>query len=229
LVWSSDGTRIVYDGGDGSHGTVYSIDVETGEHTVLVPQPAGTGDITSIDWSPDDEHLAIWYYDDVYIESPEGKRDFNRYGAMALYLANADGSGVRLLDRVYGTPNGWRASPGQHIGSAWSPDGTRLAYSTQVPSSPRWRSVEIQIWTASTDGSPSTLVASECCFSDGGGPVWSPDGSQIAFATEKGGGTPAVTTHPLVVNADGSGDLTEIEPITYRSWQGGWFWCYCHG
>jgi len=228
LVWSSDGTRIAYDGGD-THGTVYSIDVETGQHTVLVPQPAGTGGITSIDWSPDGEHLAIWYYDAAFIESPEGERAFNRYKARALYLANADGSGVRLVDRIYGDPNGWRASPGQNNGSAWSPDGTRVAYSAQVPSSPRWESVEIQVWTAATDGSPPTMVASECCFSDGGGPVWSPDGSQIAFATEKGGGTPAVTTDHLVVNADGTGAPREIDEMTYRSWQGGWFWCSCHG
>src|SRR5262245_9764189 len=37
LVWSPDGTQIAYDGGPGS---VYSIDVKTGEHSLLVRQPA---------------------------------------------------------------------------------------------------------------------------------------------------------------------------------------------
>jgi Tol biopolymer transport system component len=226
LVWSPDGTRIVYDGGDGSYGSVYSIDVATGEHTVLVPQPAGAGDITYIDWSPDGEHLAIWYYDNAYIESPQGERDFNRYGARVLYLADADGSGVRLIDRIYGEPSGWPGSTGQNIGSGWSPDGTRLAYSTQVPA-PSWKvSVEVQVWTASADGSPPTLVASRCCVSDGGVPVWSPDGSRIAFETEPPGDLP---NHYLVVNADGTGEPEKIDELTYRSWLGGWYFCRCYG
>ena len=225
LVWSPDGTRIAYDGGDGSHGTVYSVDVATGEHTVLVPQPAGTGDITYIDWSPDGEHLAIWYYDDAYIERHPD--EFNVYSARAVFLANADGSGARLVDRtLHGDPSGFRDSPGQNHGSAWSPDGTRFAYSTQVPTPPRWEPVEVQIWTASTDGSPPTMVASECCLADGGGPVWSPDGSRIAFETEPHGDRPHGF---LVVNADGTGAQQEIDEMTYRSWQGGWFWCGCRG
>jgi Tol biopolymer transport system component len=224
LVWSSDGTRIAYDGGAGNR-TVYSIDVATGEHTVLVPQPAGAGSITYIDWSPDDEHLAIWYYDDSYIESHQS--EFNVYSARALYLAKADGSGLRLVDRIHhGDPNGWEGSPGQNLGTTWSPDGTRFAYSTQVPVSPKWRSVEIQVWTASIDGSAPAEVTSQCCFSDGGTPVWSPDGSQIAFETEP----PGDQVHGfLLVQADGTGDPGEMDEITYRSWQGGWFWCVCHG
>ena len=50
-------------------GSVYSIDVESGEHTLLVRQPAGTGEIEDIDWSPDGAHLAITYGDASYIES----------------------------------------------------------------------------------------------------------------------------------------------------------------
>ena len=82
LVWSPDGTRIAYDGGPGG-GSVYSIDVESGEHTLLVREPAGTGWVDDIDWSPDG--------------STPG--DLLRK-AKALYLVNADGSDLRLLDRI---------------------------------------------------------------------------------------------------------------------------------
>jgi Tol biopolymer transport system component len=65
--------------------------------------------------------------------------------------------------------------------------------------------------------------------SDGGGPVWSPDGSQIAFATETGGGYPGVRVGHLVVDADGTGEPRKIDEITYLSWLGGWYFCRCYG
>ena len=207
LVWSPDGTRIAYDGGQG-WSSVYSIDVESGEHTLLVPQPAGAGEITDIDWSPDGAHLAISYQDASHPASH----------AKMFYRANADGSDLRFLDRIVASE--WPVwHPGLSVGTAWSPDGTRLAY-TSVPG-PDHR--ELQVWTVSADGSAPSLVALRCCSADGdgGGPVWSPDGSQIAFAPDEGG--------PLVVNADGTGEPTEIDELTYRSWLEGWYFCRCYG
>jgi Tol biopolymer transport system component len=234
LVWSPDGTRIAYDGGpvlglggddapprhDGG-GSVYSIDVESGEHTLLVRQPAGTGEITDIDWSPDGAHLAISYVDASYIASHKAELGPVWYKATALYHANADGSDVRRLDRIVASVWGvW--NPGQNVGTAWSPDGTRLAYTNF--SGPDHR--ELQVRTVSVDGSSPSLIASRCCLSDGGGPVWSPDGSRIAFETEPPGDQPH---HYLVVKADGTGDPREIDELTYRSWLGGWYFCSCFG
>jgi len=200
LAWSPDGSRIVYDGGPGS-GSVYSIDVESGEHSLLVGDPARAGDILSIDWSPDGAHLAITYY----------SRTWRR---QALYLADADGSRRRLV------------ADGPEVGEAWSPDGTRLTYTTI--SGPD-RRLAWQAWTVSADGSAPSLVASQCCVSGGVGAVWSPDGSQIAFETESGAGTPAVRLDHLVVNADGTGNPTWIDELTYRSWAGGGYFCNCYG
>ena len=33
----------------------------------------------------------------------------------------------------------------------------------------------------------------------------------------------------LVVNADGTGDPREIDELTYLSWLGGWYFCFCYG
>lgn len=116
-------------------------------------------------------------------------------GGGRLYAMNADGSRIRVVDE------------GAHLlpSFAWSPDGTRLVYAELV-------SAEIRIWTL--DGSASSVIASDATrnwFS--GGPVWSPDGSQIAF--ELG------TESHLVIDADGTGNARPLERLLYESWNGG--------
>jgi Tol biopolymer transport system component len=212
LVWSPDGSRITYDGGSGA-GSVYAIDVESGEHTVLVRQPAGMSGIDDIDWSPEGTYLAVTYYD-----TSDPRR--------TVYVANADGSDLHPAYRDTGSS--WPVwMPGLSVGTVWSPDGTRLAFSTF--SGPDHQ--VLQIWTVSADGSDRSLIASGCCFSDGGGLAWSPDGSQIAFGTEGEGGDQVggIVVDHHVVNADGTGDQQAIDRFVYQSWDGGWFFCFCYG
>ena len=210
-VWSPAGTRIVY-GVRG--GTIYSVDVEGGDHALLVRLQRNVESIDALEWSPDGAHMAILAAGGLQ---------------RRLYVMNADASDLRVLVDDF-EPGGW--GPGWFPGDpfvqlAWSPDGTRLTYPTF--SGPDQR--ELRIWTASLDGSAPSLVAShtndECCV-DGGDPVWSPDGSQIAFATDSAFGGGAGPTH-LVVNADGTGEPSEIDRLTYLSWHGGWYFCRCFG
>jgi Tol biopolymer transport system component len=204
--WSPDGSRILYGVRGGS---MYSVDVESGEQSLLVQLPGNLDSIDGIDWSPDGAHIAI-------VADVVGARQ-------ALYVMNADGSGVRLVEDNF-EPGGWPAwiIPGQSL-VTWSPDGTRLAYANF--SGPDER--ELEIWTLSLDDAAPSLVVShtnsECCI-DGGGPVWSPDGTRIAFETDS-----ETDRSHLVVNADGTGDPSEIDELTYLSWRGGWYFCYCYG
>ena len=113
MVWSPDGTRIAYDGGPGG-GSVYSIDVESGEHTLLVHRPAGAPSVVD---STGRRMGRTW--------RSRTRRVAGRL--KALYLANADGSDTRLVDGIdAGLWPVWH--PGMSVGTAWSPDGTRLAY-----------------------------------------------------------------------------------------------------
>jgi Tol biopolymer transport system component len=197
-AWSPDGTRIVY-GAPG--GSIYSVDVDSGEHSLLA-KLQGSLDAThsSIDWSPDGAYIAI--------VTPS-----------SLYVMNADGSGVRLVHDNF-KPGAWRLwTAVGHSYVAWSPDGTRLAYANH--SGPDERKLEI--WTFSLDdASPSLLVSHTNSESrtDRGWPQWSPDGSHIAFETDN--------SH-LVIAADGRGGARTIDELTYRSWRGSWYFCYCLG
>jgi Tol biopolymer transport system component len=185
-VWSPDGTRILYGARGGS---LYSVDVGGGDHSLLVRLPGENLDsMDEIEWSPDGAYIAI-----VNDLEPGDRR---------LYVMNADGSRVRvLLDNF---------EPG---GFAWSPDGTGLTYGG-------FSGRKLRIWTVSLDGSAPSLVASHtndiCCRSS---PVWSPDGSQIAFRTAR--------SSFVMINSDGTGDVRTIDELTYRSWDGGSYSCEC--
>jgi Tol biopolymer transport system component len=87
------------------------------------------------------------------------------------------------------------------------------------------------IWTVSLDGSAPSLVASHandgCQLQNrsftcdaGGSPVWSPDGSQIAFETARSS---------FVINSDSTGDVRTIDQLTYLSWSDGSYHCRCYG
>ena len=93
----------------------------------------------------------------------------------------------------------------------WSPDGTRIGYHVVVGPTD---SSELEIWTASPDGSNATQVYSGCCVTDfGAGPFWSPDGTRLAFEDIAGAWR--------VLPADGTGSLELIDHFVATSWQGG--------
>ena len=58
-----------------------------------------------------------------------------------------------------------------------------------------------------------------------GGPIWSPDGTQIAFRYDNHSSQRSY----LVANADGTGDVHEIDELEYQGWRGGWYFCECFG
>ena len=80
----------------------------------------------------------------------------------AIHTMAPDGTGVQTL----------LAPPPRRNGVAWSPDGTKIAYSRGVPGQLP------NLAVANADGTGETIVVS----TPAAGPAWSPDGTKIAFA-----------------------------------------------
>jgi Tol biopolymer transport system component len=167
-------------------GSLYSVDVQSGGRSLLVGLPGENLD------SMDEIE---WSPDGAHLVIMNDLEP----GGGRLYIMNADGSGVRVLLHNF--------EPG---GVAWSPDGESLAYATHGPGGDQ---AADRLWTISpVEGLPFTVAASTH-ISD---PVWSPDGSRIAFV---GSTTDGLDWY--AVDAAGAGPRLEIDELTYLSWRGG--------
>ena len=164
--------RIIYSSVEDGDADIYSIDPDGSDKLQLthnsVPdtQPA---------WSPDGQSIAF------VRES---------HGVPAVWVMNADGSDGRHL--VEGT------------NPAWSPDGTMIAFAgsrqvlapTQADSSEPWVQDLSVVVAATGDSWQVTDAASDDAWAPWvrwvsyREPVWSPDGTGLAFIRHRGGPTP---------------------------------------
>jgi Tol biopolymer transport system component len=171
-------------------------------HALYAVNPDGTGllrlsppelsvvdnesyDVISADWSPSGSQVAF-----------AGKwRSGNGNGrGTALYIVNADGTGLRQI-----TPSGLGAESAQ-----WSPDGRQIAFSSNRRGDP-------QVWVVHPDGSGLMAVTSGADGSTSTFPVWSPDSAKLLFERVNRSANALWT-----VNADGTG-LAKLADIPVGS------------
>jgi TolB protein len=116
--------------------------------------------------------------------SPDGRRIvFQRdltYDRAAIYVVNVDGSGLRRL-----TP--WALDAGS---PDWSPDGTRIAYSSYWELHAGHPS---ELYTIRPDGHGARQLTHHRNANDHSAfPTWSPDGKRIAFTRLQLSGTASI-------------------------------------
>jgi YVTN family beta-propeller protein len=201
-VWSPDGTKVVYEQstaqGEGQDLEVAAALVVSSADLTdarVIRRCEGSCGSHELAWSPDGTRLA-W----VAEERAEGGWVL----ALQVYELSS-GSTTTLCDS---RSCGWPGQP------AWSSDGSRIAFSNTgsyrlpgpfPPSGPIWladvRTGRVAPMTGSSE--PCSGGTGETCIFDSA-PVWSPDGSSIAFVRTTNPGRPGATTAVVIVGADGS-------------------------
>jgi Tol biopolymer transport system component len=142
-------------------------------------------------WSPDHTKIAF-----------ESDRD----GNSNIYVMNADGSGLtRLTDNLADDSN-----------PSWSPDGTKIAFNTNRDSTEEGNIANHEIYTMNAaDGSNPVRLTNNPAWDSL--PRWSPDGTKIAFFSERD-----VTGDIYTMNAADGSNLTRLtyntEWDSFPSW-----------
>jgi Tol biopolymer transport system component len=146
-------------------------------------------------WSPDGTRLAFSSLRDLTGDDAVGS-------VANIWVMNADGSGQAPLTENTIASTGLLA--------AWSPDGTRIAYQSGQDLGGDTNGSEFNIWVLPVDGSLPPTPITHGTQSSSYEPAWSPDGSKIAFTSDRavnGADLPNIdsNTNIWVTNSNGSG------------------------
>lgn len=142
---SPDGQRVVFQGKREPGGEGLFVLTCADDHLTRVT-PAGIARPGGPTWSPDGRQIA-----------------FDQEGA--IFIINADGSGVR---KIAGLPN-------PSSGPSWAPDGTRIAFTAMGDVT--WEIFEVELRSGRVRQLTPALDANTASQA----PAWSPDGKRIAL------------------------------------------------
>lgn len=189
--WSPDGTRISFDSFDATSGFQPYVMNSDGSNVKVVR--AMPGENFGLEWSPDGTRFLF-----LSNRSP-------RF-LWTLYIMPTDGSSdVQLSGDAACDSNLGRAAQ-------WSRDGSRIAFSCATNFG-SW------ISTMRADGTDLVIVTAPATVNSG--PVWSPSGAQIAFASSRAavGGNPVSQVY--LINAAG-GPVSQVTNGDARSVVNAW-------
>ena len=136
----------------------YLLDVATGKVRTLISDHAWNTDPA---WSPDGKKLA-------YVSTRDGETDI-------YVLEIASGAVTRLT-----SDGSWNGNP------TWSPDGAWIMFdSSRLGTNPSKHQYWRNLFTVRPDGSQLTQITGLGGYN--GVPSWSPDGTRVAFSSDRSG------------------------------------------
>ncbi len=169
-IWSPDGNSILFTTDREGNHEIYIMDVNGKNQRNLTNHLAYDG---HPNFSPDGQKII---FNSSRIMSPNHSVDssFTRTSNIELYEMNLDGSNVK---RVTNYPS-WDTYPDI------SPDGTKIAFRRRTVSNIMDKDIgNSEVFIANRDGSEAYNITNHP--EHDGWPSWSPDGSKIAFASER--------------------------------------------
>lgn len=185
-TWSHDGTKIAYVSWLDEFGTnIFVINDDgtgminlTSFHGIGTPADDGMGP----SWSPDGEHIA-------FISNPRGRYQ--------IHIMKSDGTELTRLDNRI-CPDPWteygsRGHRVPHRSLAWSPDGSRIAFTCG----------DSFLYLVDPSGTNQTSLYA--CDAPIASPTWSPDGMRVAFTCGH-----SMTSYSLHVINIVDGEVTRI-------------------
>ena len=178
--WAPDGRSVVYQTVSGSFSTETALLTASldggGARRIAPPLLPSYAAPASPRWAPEGARIAF---------QSSHERETRGY-AYRVYAMAPDGSAVaRLVDQ-------------DTRGYGWAPDGARVAFSAARPGDPPGDARSDLLVTATAPGSTPVRVTDQAVGRVE--PVWSPDGTRIAFASGLAG-----EADLYVINADGTG------------------------
>ena len=144
---------------------------------------------------PDPPDTRLAYY---HLNGPNDRGDL-----WEVFVTRADGRPpVNLTDNDVADVFQWKDQP------AWSPDGTKVAFTSQ-----RDGVFDNEIYLMNADGSGQVRLTNSGPFV--GGPTWSPDGRRIYYSSGEGAGGGSI----WAMDADGSNKTKVVDTERIDGWQ----------
>ena len=216
-VWSPDGSKIAFLSQGPADGAITSVtsftqniwvmNADGSSKTALAFVAAFLADSSGPAWSPDGSKIAF-----ASKRALDGSNAINTHATQNVWVMNADGTSPTPLTRLTASIASFDANP------VWSPDGSKIAFASaralDGSNAANTNSVA-NIWVMNADGSSQAPLTGLSSISNGFtadslNPVWSPDGSKIAYVSRRaldgsdGFNAPNGTQNIWLMNADGS-------------------------
>jgi len=153
--WSPDGSRIAFYSNRDGDYEIYTMALDGSDVRQLTNNET---DDFAHSWSPDGSRIA-------FISQRDGDYE--------IYTMASDGSDVRQLTN----------NETDDFAPSWSPDGSRIAFSSRSDSYYDYDSSDI--YTIASDGFDVRRLTDDEFSGSNSNPSWSPDGSRIAFVSNR--------------------------------------------